>query len=99
MTKSVRSMSDIDLLASWAQYGRPGQACFYPGLRGFRRALWGEIKRRGLRPPTPARYPRPKGYGGKHGGYMFLWGIGGDFRAPKLPRFPRAPQIARGTNA
>jgi hypothetical protein len=67
-----KSMDDADLQAWVAQYGEAAQAAFYRNVP--RRKAGAEMKRRGLKPLSLPRTPRPRGYGSPTG-YLPNWGL------------------------
>lgn len=66
-------MSDADLVAAYAQYGRAAQAPFYRGYP--RRALVAELLRRELPLVVRSTSTRPKGYGPDGNSYAPNWGL------------------------
>lgn len=66
-------MSDADLVAAYAQYGRAAQAPFYREYP--RRALVAELLRRKIPLVVGTTSARPKGYGPTGDSYAPNWGL------------------------
>ena len=66
------AMDNAELQMWWAQYGSGYAAAFYRNVP--RRKAGAEMKRRGLKPLSLPRTPRPRGYGSPTG-YLPNWGL------------------------
>ena len=66
------AMNDADLQMWFFQYGEAAQAAFYRNAP--RRKAWAEMERRGLKPLSFPRTPRPRGYDSPTG-YLPNWGL------------------------
>jgi hypothetical protein len=74
-------------IAWYNQYGKPKQACFYPDVKKTRARVIRSLIAKGyqLANSSESSHTRPKGYD-TDSGYMYFWGLGGDFPKPNLPK-------------